>query len=192
MAPKKIKIVEIHSESNEINQVPEIVEEPEGVEGEAHERSETNRETPLNDDVEADDEEIQTVVEETVEPPTKEPHKFNRKSGKQIPSKERLDELVSCKKCGKMVLEKTLNYSHLKSCVKHDEEFIPVAKLNVIKKIKANIPKEVPKTSLVQTPTVLSQAILPQPSYQDMRRDYHRTRVTEKSENMKKLFMNAI
>ena len=73
MSPKKIKIVEIHSESNEINQVPEIVE------------SEIVVETPLNDDVEADDESLQTVTEETYEPPTKEPHKFNRKSGKQIP-----------------------------------------------------------------------------------------------------------
>ena len=93
MSPKKIKVVEIHSESNEINPIPEISAESDAVE------------TPLNNDVEADDEEIQTVAEETIEPPTKEPHKFNRKSGKQIPSKDRLDELVSCQKCGKMVLK---------------------------------------------------------------------------------------
>ena len=169
MAPKKVKIVDI----------PNLDEE----------------EIPLIEDDKEEIVEEPTEEVEEVEQPTKKVHKFNRKSGPQILAKDRVDELVSCQKCGKMVLAKTLNYSHLKSCAKHSEDFIPVREQNSIKKIKANIPEEVPKTTLVPTqPTVtsLSKPILPQASFQDMRREHNRKRITEKSDAMKQLFRNAI
>jgi hypothetical protein len=190
MAPKTVKVVEINSEMPEETPVSDPIE------------SETVVETPLVEDVKETVEEVPKVETEEVEQPTKKNHKFNRKSGPQILSKDRVDELVSCQKCGKMVLERTLNYSHLKSCAKHTEDFVPVRELKRIKKIKANIPDEVPKTTLVPTQPkpipipipipVVQQIVKPQLSYQEMRRDYHRNRVVERSDNMKKLFQNAI
>ena len=181
MAALPVKIIEIQGETDENNTVLPVVEPAIVVE------------TPIEEDGQKDHVEVPTEKTETVEPPPEKNHKFNRKSGKYLSSKERVDELVSCKKCGKMVLAKTLNYSHLKTCAKHDEPFVPVRELNTIKKTKVKVKPVAPPTEAIPVAIpAIPQIAQPQLTYQEMRRDYHRNGMSDRKDQMQKLFLNAI
>ena len=86
-----------------------------------------------------------------------------------------------------MVTEKTLTYSHLKTCKSNDEVFKPKRTPKIIRVEKLEqIEKSEPKHVILQK---IPQVAL---TFEDMRRERLLARASQKNDNMKLLFSRAV
>ena len=107
---KKIKVLDIIPENNEnepVNDEVEVVDETDKI-VEANPQS---------------DEKVEETIQETPEPQeaeiTETPTEFKEEEPK---NDVRIQQLVSCPKCGKKMTPKTLKYSHEKVCPKNEKK----------------------------------------------------------------------
>ena len=179
---KKITVVNIDDnepKNDEVIDVTEPIEEPIEIPQEPIEKLET---------IEEDTREVETPqveakpVEDT---PVKQP---------ETNTKTRLQELIQCPKCNKMIKAKTLKYSHKNTCSGEEK--------NKLKKEKP-LPKPEPKPEhdieeVPQPKLVKSMPIIPErePTSAEIMREYRqrmmRERIELRQDKMKKLFANSI
>ena len=189
--PRKIKVSDITPESNEtppINNDVEEVKEPEPV-VETQEKQEEKVEEPQ----EETPQEIQETPTEIVEEPQEE-------------TKTRSQELKQCPKCLKWLTPKTLKYFH--ECTKNDTvkaKRRPHKKIEVkdIKDIEDTTPPPMPVKLMRQTnqpvepstPKLLKRIDYTPPvqiSYEDMRKQRIKERISQRAVKISNLFSNAV
>ena len=177
---KKITVVNIDDnepKNDEVIDVTEPIEEPIEIPQEPIEKLET---------IEENTQEVETPkveakpVEDT---PVKQP---------ETNTKTRLQELVKCPKCNKMVTSKTLKYSHKNTCSGEEK--------NKLKKEKP-LPKPEPVHDIEEVPQpklVKSMPIIPErePTTAEIMREYRqkmmKERIQLRQDKMKNLFANSI
>ena len=177
---KKITVVNIDDnepKNDEVIDVTELVEEPVEVPQETIEKLET---------IEEDTKEVETpqVEDKPVDDtPIKQP---------ETNTKTRLQELVKCTKCNKMIKAKTLKYSHKNTCSGEEK--------NKLKKEKP-LPKPEPVHDIEEVPQpklVKSMPIIPErePTTAEIMREYRQKMMKERlqlrQDKMKNLFANSI
>ena len=117
-------------------------------------------------------------------------------------------DLTECEKCHKMIMNKTLKYSHFKTCgvVKIAKTPIaPIAPIPPIAPIATDVPvikkairdKSVSAIKQVKKTVVIKQQITVQPpppiiTLDEMRREYFNNVKQQRTVMMQKLFSNAI
>ena len=114
----------------------------------------------------------------------------------------RTNELIKCPKCDKLVTEKTLKYSHKKTCSGEEDKTTP-ERYNTVK--PAKIPEDVPLKSVPPSPPKLVRTVsrirevidtAPNQITPEMMREYRNNMRTERikmrSDEMKSLFTNGI
>ena len=175
---KKITVVNIDDnepKNDEVIDVTEPIEEPIEIPQEPIEKLETieELETPQVEDKPVDD------------TPIKQP---------ETNTKTRLQELIQCPKCNKMIKAKTLKYSHKNTCSGEEK--------NKLKKEKP-LPKPEPKPEhdieeVPQPKLVKSMPIIPErePTTAEIMREYRqkmmKERIQLRQDKMKNLFANSI
>ena len=179
---KKITVVNIDDNDTKNDDVVDVIEptdDPIEVPQETTEKLETIEENPK---------EVETpqVEDKPVEDtPVKQP---------ETNTKTRLQELVKCPKCNKMVTSKTLKYSHKNTCSGEEK--------NKLKKEKP-LPKPEPKPEhdieeVPQPKLVKSMPIIPErePTTAEIMREYRqkmmKERIQLRQDKMKNLFANSI
>ena len=104
----------------------------------------------------------------------------------QQPTKQRVQQLHKCEKCGKMLTLKSLRYSHSKYCGKVSE---PVeAKMKPEPKVRSK-PVSVPEpvSEPVNEPEPAKEK-----TFDEMRKERHEQRRAAQKESIQKLFANAV
>ena len=184
--PRKIKVLDITHENNEntpINDDVETVKEPEQIE----EKQEETIEEPQETTTEQTQEQIQDTPTEIVD--------------KEETTKTREQQLRQCPKCQKWLTPKTLRYFH--ECTKNDTV---KAKRRPHKKIEdkdIEEPPPMPVKLMRQTnqPVEASTPKLPkridytppvQISYEDMRKQRIKERISQRAVKISNLFSNAV
>ena len=177
---KKITVVNIDDNEPKNDEVIDVTEPTDGpveVLQETIEKLET---------IEEDTKEVETpqVEDKPVEDtPVKQP---------ETNTKTRLQELVKCPKCNKMVTSKTLKYSHKNTCSGEEK--------NKLKKEKP-LPKPEPVHDIEEVPQpklVKSMPIIPErePTTAEIMREYRqkmmKERIQLRQDKMKNLFANSI
>ena len=167
MSPKKIKIVDISPEqNNDIEPAIEQVDETPTIDPDNTEIQQQQQPAVIEAQPQPNEEVIKPITEEVEE---------SKKT------KVRTQELIECPKCHKMVTKKTLTYSHVKTCSGNEE---------------TPRPKRKPKPERIDTvrePIILQQTHQAEPlTFEEMRKQRMVTRMSEKKDSMKKLFLHAV
>ena len=189
--PRKIKVLDITHENNEntpINDDVETVKEPEQIE----EKQEETIEEPQETTTEQTQEEVQETLTEIVD--------------KEETTKTREQQLRQCPKCQKWLTPKTLRYFH--ECTKNDTvkaKRRPHKKIEVkdIEDTEDTTPPPMPVKLMRQTnqPVEPSTPKLPkridytppvQISYEDMRKQRIKERISQRAIKISNLFSNAV
>ena len=183
---RKIKVLDITHENNEntpINDDVETVKEPEQIE----EKQEETVEEPQEIQPEQTQEEIQETPTEIVD--------------KEETTKTREQKLRQCPKCMKWLTPKTLRYFH--ECIKNDTvkaKRRPHKKIEV-KDIEEPPPMPVKLMRQTNQPVEPSTPKLPkridytppvQISYEDMRKQRIKERISQRAVKISNLFSNAV
>ena len=183
---RKIKVLDITHENNEntpINDDVETVKEPEQIE----EKQEETIEEPQEIQPEQTQEEIQETPTEIVD--------------KEETTKTREQQLRQCPKCQKWLTPKTLRYFH--ECTKNDTvkaKRRPHKKIEV-KDIEEPPPMPVKLMRQTNQPVEPSTPKLPkridytppvQISYEDMRKQRIKERISQRAVKISNLFSNAV
>ena len=185
---RKIKVLDITHENNEntpINDDVETVKEPEQIE----EKQEETVEEPQETTTEQTQEEIQETPTEIVD--------------KEETTKTREQQLRQCPKCMKWLTPKTLRYFH--ECTKNDTvkaKRRPHKKIEV-KDVEDTTPPPMPVKLMRQTnqpvepPTPKSPKRIDytppvQISYEDMRKQRIKERISQRAVKISNLFSNAV
>ena len=186
MTKKKIKVLDITHENNEntpINDDVETVKETEPIE----EKQEETIEEPQEIQPEQTQEEIQETPTEIVD--------------KEETTKTREQQLRQCPKCQKWLTPKTLRYFH--ECTKNDTvkaKRRPHKKIEV-KDIEEQPPMPVKLVRQTNQPVEASTPKLPkridytppvQISYEDMRKQRIKERISQRAVKISNLFSNAV
>ena len=170
------------------------------------ENNDNNGDIVANNDV-VDD--AMTTLESIVEEPIIEEQVIETKTEvkqQETPTVEdkilRTNELIKCPKCDKLVTEKTLKYSHKKTCSGEEDKTTP-ERYNTVK--PAKIPEDVPIKSVPPSPPKLIRTVsrirevidtAPNRITPEMMREYRNNMRTERikmrSDEMKSLFTNGI
>ena len=187
---KKITVVNIDDnepKNDEVIDVTEPVEEPVEVPQETIEKLETIVESTK---------ELETPPVENT--PIKQP---------ETNTKTRLQELVKCTKCNKMVTSKTLKYSHKNTCSGEEKNKLkkekPLPKPEVSRVaatdtavggvVPAHDIEEVPQPKLVRSTSIMPEKV---PTTNEIMREYRqrmmRERIQLRQDKMKNLFANSI
>ena len=139
--------------------------------------------------MEKQEEVIETQQDEPKPEPKQEP----------VDTKTRIQELIKCPKCDKMVKLKTLKYSHKKTCSGEEsnqkkivkEEPLPEKPAVVVNDIKETPKQEAPK--LTRTKSIIPEKIQITPEMmKEHRQNMIRERLELRQNNMKRLFANSI
>ena len=115
-------------------------------------------------------------------------------------------DLTECEKCHKMIMNKTLKYSHFKTCGVVKIAKTPIAPIPPIAPIATDVPvikkairdKSVSAIKQVKKTVVIKQQITVQPppppiiTLDEMRREYFNNIKQQRTVMMQKLFSNAI
>ena len=102
----------------------------------------------------------------------------------QQPTKQRVQQLHKCEKCGKMLTLKSLRYSHSKYCGKVSE---PVeTKMKPEPKVRSK-PVSVPEPVNEPAPPPVKEK-----TFDEMRKERHEQRRAAQKESIQKLFANAV
>ena len=181
MPRKKISVVNIDENDNKNDDVIDVIE-------------------PVNEPIEIPQEVIEIPQEpiETVETP---PVEDTPVTPPESTTKTRVQELIKCPKCNKMVKAKTLKYSHKNTC-SGEEKNVKTVPIPEPVKIKKTVPKPEPvediedikqQPKLNRTMSILPDKITITP---DMIREHRKQIVLERiqmrQDNMKNLFANSI
>ena len=170
------------------------------------ENNDNNGDIVANNDVV--DEAI-TALESIVEEPIIEEQVIETKTEvkqQETPTVEdkivRTNELIKCPKCDKLVTEKTLKYSHKKTCSGEEDKTTP-ERYNTVK--PAKIPEDVPIKSVPPSPPKLIRTVskirevidtAPNRITPEMMKEYRNNMRTERikmrPDVMKSLFTNSI
>ena len=169
--------------------------------------SENNENTPINDDVETvkETEQIDEKQEEIVEEPQQIPTEQKQEEVQET-TKTREQQLRQCPKCLKWLTPKTLRYFH--ECTKNDTvkaKRRPHKKIEVkdIEDIEDTTPPPMPVKLMRQTnqPVEPPTPKLPkridytppvQISYEDMRKQRIKERISQRAVKISNLFSNAV
>ena len=191
MTKKKIKVLDITHENNEntpINDDVETVKEPEQIE----EKQEETVEEPQETTIEQTQEQIQDTPTEIVD--------------KEETTKTREQQLRQCPKCMKWLTPKTLRYFH--ECTKNDTvkaKRRPHKKIEVkdIEDIEDTTPPPMPVKLMRQTnqpvepptpklPKRIDYTPKTEISYEDMRKQRIKERISQRAVKISNLFSNAV
>ena len=177
---KKITVVNIDDnepKNDEVIDVIEPVEEPVEVPQEPIEKLETIEESPKELETPQVEDKL---VEDT---PVKQP---------ETNTKTRLQELVKCPKCNKMVTSKTLKYSHKNTCSGEEKNKLKKEK-PLPKPEPAHDIEEVPQPKLVRSTSIMPEKV---PTTNEIMREYRqrmmRERIQLRQDKMKNLFSSSI
>ena len=174
MPKKKITVVDIKDDetadivdSNECTLLEPIIEENNT------ETQDTPKDTPVEENPIVEDKPVEDkpIVEDKISRPS---------------------ELIKCPKCLKMVTNKTLKYSHKKTCTGEQE----VNKPKPIPKTKTVIPEEVPHSQPKLVRTISQVTPVTQQPTPEMMKTFRNQMRTEqlrmRSDRMSSLFTNSI
>ena len=182
MPRKKISVVNIDENDNKNDDVIDVIE-------------------PVNEPIEIKQEVIEKIetVEEPIETP---PVEETAVTQPESPTKTRVQELIKCNKCNKMVTPKTLKYSHKNTCSGEEQnkkKTLPKPEPVKIEKPKTKSEpvqdiediKQPPK--LNRTMSILPDKITITPEMiREHRQQIMRERTQLRQDNMKNLFANSI
>ena len=147
--------------------------------------------------MEKQEEVIETQQVETK--PEPEPKPESKPEPEPVETQTRLQELIKCPKCNKMVKHKTLKYSHKKTCSGEEsnqkkivkEEPLPEKPAVVVNDIKETPIQEAPK--LTRTKSIIPEKIQITPEMmKEHRQNMMKERLQLRQNNMKRLFANSI
>ena len=181
MPRKKISVVNIDENDNKNDDVIDVIE-------------------PVNEPIEIPQEVIEKI--ETVEEPIEaQPVEETAVKQPESTTKTRVQELIKCPKCNKMVKAKTLKYSHKNTC-SGEEKNVKTVPIPEPVKIKKTVPKPEPvediedikqQPKLNRTLSILPDKIT---ITAEMIREHRKQIILEKmqmrQDNMKNLFANSI
>ena len=105
----------------------------------------------------------------------------------KLPTKQRVQQLHKCEKCGKMLTLKSLRYSHSKYCGKVSEP--------VETKMKPEPKVRFASASPVSEPAPVNEPAPPpakEKTFDEMRKERHEQRRAAQKESIQKLFANAV
>ena len=102
----------------------------------------------------------------------------------QPPTKQRVQQLHKCEKCGKMLTLKSLRYSHSKYCGKVSEP--------VETKMKPEPKVRFASASPVSEPAPVNEPAVKEKTFDEMRKERHEQRRAAHKESIQKLFAKAI
>ena len=178
---KKITVVNIDDNDTKNDDVVDVIEptdDPIEVPQETTEKLETIEENPK--EVETPQVEDKPVDDTPIKQP-------------ETNTKTRLQELVKCPKCNKMVTSKTLKYSHKNTCSGEEKNQLKKEK-PLPKPEPVHVIEEVPQPKLVRSTSI----IMPEkvPTTNEIMREYRqrmmRERIQLRQDKMKNLFANSI
>ena len=177
MPRKKISVVNIEENDNKNDEVIDVIE-------------------PVNEIIEIP-QEVKEIPQEPIETVETQAVEDTPVTPPESPTKTRVQELIKCQNCSKMVTPKTLKYSHKNTCSgeERNEKTLPA-------KIEKPLPKPEPVQDIEdikQPPKLLiTKSILPDKITitAEMIREHRKQIILEKmqmrQENMKKIFANSI
>ena len=127
---------------------------------------------------------LSSSSKEEDEPDQKPPGEEEEEEEQQPPTKQRVQQLHKCEKCGKMLTLKSLRYSHSKYCGKVSE---PVeTKMKPEPKVRSK-PVSVPEPVNEPAPPPVKEK-----TFDEMRKERHEQRRAAQKESIQKLFANAV
>ena len=127
---------------------------------------------------------LSSSSKEEDEPDQKPPGEEEEEEEQQPPTKQRVQQLHKCEKCGKMLTLKSLRYSHSKYCGKVSE---PVeTKMKPEPKVRSK-PVSVPEPVNEPAPPPVKEK-----TFDEMRKERHEQRRAAHKESIQKLFAKAV
>ena len=181
----KIKVVDVETQQGEAGQQLATIDEAEEDYNSSKTLSSSSKEEDEPDPV--------TGVGSHTRPPGEEEEE------QQPPTKQRVQQLHKCEKCGKMLTLKSLRYSHSKYCGKVSE---PVeTKMKPEPKVRSkpvSVPEPVNEPAPVmpggRTERVKDLFVPPvkEKTFDEMRKERHEQRRAAQKESIQKLFANAV
>ena len=138
-------------------------------------------------------------VEPKPEPETK-PEPEPKPEPVETQTKTRVQELIKCPKCDKMVKLKTLKYSHKKTCSGEEcnqkkivkEEPLPEKPAAVVNDIDETPKQEAPKISRTKSIMIPEKIQITPEMMKEHRQNMMKERLQLRQNNMKRLFANSI
>ena len=179
MPRKKISVVNIDENDNKNDDVIDVIE-------------------PVNEPIEIKQEVIEKIetVEEPIETP---PVEETAVTQPESTTKTRVQELIKCNKCNKMVTPKTLKYSHKNTCSGEEQnkkKTLPKPEPVKIEKPKTKSEPVQDIEDIKQPPklnrTMPDKIIITPEMMREHRQQIMRERTQLRQDNMKNLFANSI
>ena len=148
--------------------------------------------------MEKQEEVIETQQVETK--PEPEPKPESKPEPEPVETQTRLQELIKCPKCNKMVKLKTLKYSHKQTCSGEEsnqkkivkEEPLPEKPAVVVNDIDETPKQEAPKISRTKSIMIPEKIQITPEMIKEHRQNMMKERLQLRQNNMKRLFANSI
>ena len=169
----KIKVVDVETQQGEAGQQLATIDEAEEDYNSSKTLSSSSKEEDEPDPVTGEGSHARPPGEEEEE--------------QKLPTKQRVQQLHKCEKCGKMLTLKSLRYSHSKYCGKVSEP--------VETKMKPEPKVRFASASPVSEPAPVNEPAPPpakEKTFDEMRKERHEQRRAAHKESIQKLFAKAI